>query len=112
MPSSAHKTAIASARAAGNAMRDLERARQALARLPKLSRKVPLPAPTARRRADRDPTSKSDLARSAKRLVKNVGWTLAARVMPVVHYQVLKLTLSIPRLVMEASLGRERGFRP
>ena len=112
VPSSAHKTAIASARAAGNAMRDLERARQALARLPKLSRKVPLPAPTARRRGDRNRPSKSDLARTAKRLVKNVGWTLAARVMPVVHYQVLKLTLSIPRRVMEASLGRERGFRP
>lgn len=111
VPSSARRTATASARAAGNAIRDLERARQALARLPKLSRKAPLPAPTARRRGDRDRPSKSDLARTAKRLVKNVGWSLTARVMPVVHYQVLKLTLSIPRRVMEASLGRERGFR-
>ena len=111
IPSSVRQTATGSARAAGSALRDLERARQGLARLPKLSRKVPLPAPATRQRRDRDRSSKGDLARTAKRLVKNVGWSLAARVMPVVHYQVLKLTLSIPRRVMEASLGRERGFR-
>ena len=110
VPSSGRKAATTSARAAGNALRDLERVRQALARVPKLSRKVPMPSRAGRRRTDRERPSKSDLARPAQRLIKSVGWTLAARIMPVVHYQVLKISLSIPRRVMQASLGRERGF--
>ena len=110
VPSSDRKTAIASARAAGNSLRDLERVKQALVRVPRLSRKVPMPTRAGRRQTDRERPSKSDLARSAERLVKNVGWALAARVTPVAHYQVLKLSLSIPRKIIEASLGRERGF--
>ncbi|MBT8470618.1 MAG: hypothetical protein KJN97_17860, partial [Deltaproteobacteria bacterium] len=110
VPSSDRRTAMVSARAAGNALRDLERVKQALEGVPRLSRKVPMPKRAGRRQVDRERPSKSDLARSAERLVKNLGWAVAARVMPVVHYQVLKLSLSIPRKVMEASLGRERGF--
>ena len=49
------------------------------------------------------------LKRTADRLVKRLGWKLAARVMTAPQYQLLKMTVRVGRLAVDAALEVQRG---
>jgi hypothetical protein len=110
MPSAQRRQALEAARHGATAARDMAAAQGALARhvtsrgaagtlveLTKAAAKAKRPAGKAR-------AHPGDLARSALRLVDKLGWKLVARVVPVPHLLLLRVTLSLGRKAMEASL--------
>ena len=112
MPSRDRKAALAGARPAAGAVRDLALARGELAKLPTPAGKG-LVLETVRKaaRGPRRPPAKpkADLAKSAGRIVERLGWAMAARVLPAPHYQLVKLTVSLSRGLVRESLGPDRS---
>jgi hypothetical protein len=53
----------------------------------------------------------SELSQTAMGLVNRLGWHLVARVVPAPHLQLLRLTISISRKVVNASLEMDRSGR-
>lgn len=112
MPSTDRKTALAAARPAAGAVRDLALARGELAKLPAPTGKsmVLETVKQAARRPRRSPVRpRADLAKSAGRLVERLGWAMAARVLPAPHYQLVRLTLSLGRGLVQETLGPDRS---
>ncbi len=110
MPSAQRRQAIGAAKHGATAARELAAARGALARqvtargaVGKLV-EVARAAAKTKRPARKARAHSADLARSALRLVDKLGWKLVARVVPVPHFQLLRLTLSLGRKAMELSL--------
>ena len=65
--------------------------------------------PRRRRRARRVPTNTRQLKTTATRLVKRLGWRLAARVLTPPQFQLLEITLRAGRLAVDAALAIERS---
>jgi len=62
-----------------------------------------------RTRSDRRRSTEQHLKRTATRLVKRLGWTLAAKALTAPQYQLLKMTLRVGRVAMDAALEVQRG---
>ncbi|MCP3963614.1 MAG: relaxase/mobilization nuclease domain-containing protein [bacterium] len=74
-------------------------------------RKAPLSQKVARRVRDAGRTSARQLKRTAAKLLKHVGWTLAARALTAPQYQLLKLTLRVGSRALDVALDRQPGGR-
>ena len=111
LPSAAREHALQTARFAATTIRDLADARSDLAKhLTKLASKT-IESKRSRswRQRPRPGRPRADLGRTAGRLAKRLGWKLVARVIPVPHFQLLRLTLSLTKRAMDMSLELGRG---
>ncbi|MCP3959292.1 MAG: relaxase/mobilization nuclease domain-containing protein [bacterium] len=66
-------------------------------------------ASRGRRRPRRTSPTGRQLKRTAGKLIKHLGWRLAARALTAPQYQLLRMTLRVGRLAVDAALELQRG---
>lgn len=115
--SPARRRAVDAARRGASAARDLAVAQASLARhlagrgvVGKVAALARATTATRSKGAGQIKSS-ADLTKSALQLVNRLGWKVVARAIPVPHFQVLRLTLSLGKKVLENSLDIAKEAR-